>query len=326
MPFGPVDLQAHGIFRLDPAAGQRAGHSVLESQQALAALIAIGVALRHCARFRNDRLDIAHQPHQEIEGVRARVGEAAQGALAAIDGPAEFVVKSPLEDAIVAERGVHPHDLAQVPFRDVLLDEDVLGHGAQMVAGAEEHAGLFHGRGNPVGVGRRGAQRLLDKDVLAGRRRGRGQFGVRGRFREDDHALYRGVAQDFAGRFDRLRGAGGGALAGARRVAIVNALDAYVVAALEDLQEQRGVHVGRAQQRHLDLRRRLRRESRRGKQAGARCAHGRHKLAPIQRTSMGHWRNPTTADLVLSRLTNGLRSWGLGLRSRLQAVIHGPKT
>src|ERR1019366_10404105 len=73
---GPADLEGHRVRYVHPAGGERSDDAVLEEHEGLARLVAVPVAPGYDPGLRRDRLNVAAEPHHDVEHVRAEVAEA----------------------------------------------------------------------------------------------------------------------------------------------------------------------------------------------------------------------------------------------------------
>ncbi len=163
---GSRDQQRHRIFWLNPACRQQCGHAVTKPDQGLARFVAASVAIRDRSDVGRNRFNVAHDPHEHVERVRARIGEAPQGTPLRIDRPLILFVEYPLEQTIVRERTLQANNSAESALVDQLLDEDVLGNGAKMIPDREQDPRLLHDIGNFHCIFGANADRLLDEHVL----------------------------------------------------------------------------------------------------------------------------------------------------------------
>src|ERR1017187_1669254 len=110
-----ADEQFHRIFEVHPAGGQRADDAVFESEHRLAGLVAITIPMRHRTNVARDGLDVAEQPHQNVQLVRAEVAERADPGNFRIGHPAPFRVEPAGQGTVVTVRGADARDLAEIP-------------------------------------------------------------------------------------------------------------------------------------------------------------------------------------------------------------------
>ena len=195
-----VDRMSH----VHPARSQAADGTVLELQQPLAVFVTVAVASGSHVDVGRHAGDVPHEPEKDIERMGAEIAESTNASLRGVGHPAPFGVEDAtrgrLRPSVNRTRSVRQRarvtvgvsdarDLAEVPFVDLLAQEQMDRIAAHEVAGLEEDAGLLDGISHAVSILGSHAQRLLYEQVFARRRASEDKRFVAVRLGADNDAL-----------------------------------------------------------------------------------------------------------------------------------------
>ena len=92
----------------------------LNLHQAFAGFVAVGVAPVPVVSSAGRFIDLADQPQQDVERVRAEIAERAAAGDLRVGHPAPFGVEPSAQRTAVAVAAAHAGDLAEVAFVDLL--------------------------------------------------------------------------------------------------------------------------------------------------------------------------------------------------------------
>jgi hypothetical protein len=100
--FRAADEKLDWVLDVHPARGQRADGAGFELEQPFPTLIAIAIPARYRSDVASNGFDIAQQPHQDIQLVRAQVAKAADAGDLRVSHPPPLRIEPSAQRAVMA--------------------------------------------------------------------------------------------------------------------------------------------------------------------------------------------------------------------------------